>query len=58
MNVEMWNIKEVAQYFRVTEKTIYRLAISGKIPGIKIGGTWRFKKHELENWYHDTSRNK
>lgn len=43
-------IKEVAEYLKLNEKTTYRLASQGKIPGFKVGGTWRFHRHELEDW--------
>jgi excisionase family DNA binding protein len=36
-------IKEVAEYLKVTERTIYRLAAAKKIPAFKVGGTWRFR---------------
>jgi excisionase family DNA binding protein len=26
------------------------LAAEGKIPGFKVGGSWRFKRSELEKW--------
>jgi len=37
-------IKEVAEYLKVTERTIYRLAAAKKIPGFKVGGMWRFRQ--------------
>lgn len=41
-------IREVAKYLKINEKTAYRLAAEGKLPGFKIGGTWRFRKDEIE----------
>lgn len=43
-------IREVAEYLKLTEKTTYRLAAEGELPGFKVGGSWRFKKKELEKW--------
>jgi excisionase family DNA binding protein len=31
-------IKEVAEYLKVTERTIYRLAAAKQIPAFKVGG--------------------
>ena len=45
-----FTIKEASQYLRVTERTIYRLAASKKIPGFKVGGAWRFSKAEIDQW--------
>ncbi|MBF4259740.1 DNA-binding protein, partial [Vibrio anguillarum] len=30
--------------------TAYRLASEGKLPGFKVGGSWRFKMEDLETW--------
>lgn len=35
---EILTIKEVADYLKVTERTIYRLAGAKKIPAFKVGG--------------------
>ncbi len=50
MNTDIMTIKEVAEYLKLTEKTAYRLAAEGKIPGFKVGGSWRFKRSEIEKW--------
>jgi excisionase family DNA binding protein len=43
-------VKEVAAFLRLSEATIYRLAKRGRIPGIKIGGAWRFRRRLVEEW--------
>jgi len=43
-------MKEVAEYLKLAEKTAYRLAAEGKLPGFKVGGSWRFKKGDIEIW--------
>lgn len=50
MNTEILTIKEVAQFLKVTEKTIYRLAAAEQIPAFKVGGSWRFQKAEIDRW--------
>jgi excisionase family DNA binding protein len=47
---QILTIKQVADYLRVTERTIYRLAAAKKIPAFKVGGTWRFSRSDIENW--------
>jgi excisionase family DNA binding protein len=42
--------EEAAKYLRLHVKSIYRLAREGKIPGRKIGGSWRFHQASLEQW--------
>lgn len=43
-------IKQVTEYLKVTERTIYRLAAAKKIPAFKVGGTWRFLRADIDNW--------
>ena len=47
---DILTITEVAEYLKVAERTIYRLAAAKKIPAFKVGGTWRFPRAELEQW--------
>jgi len=50
MNDEILTLKEVAAYLKLAEKTAYRLAAKGKLPGFKVGGSWRFKREDIESW--------
>jgi excisionase family DNA binding protein len=54
-NDPVMTAKEVAQYLRLTEATIYRLAKEGDIPGAKVGRVWRFKRSLIEKWLQDES---
>ncbi len=40
--------KELAEYLKLTEVTIYKYATMGKIPGFKIGSRWRFDKEQID----------
>ena len=44
------NVKQVAKYLQLKESTIYSWAQDGKIPAIKIGRTWRFRRSDLDSW--------
>tara|TARA_R110001592_G_scaffold363263_1_gene682792 strand:- start:21092 stop:21301 length:210 start_codon:yes stop_codon:yes gene_type:complete len=50
MSDPILTIKDVAEYLKVNERTIYRLAASGALPGFKVGNSWRFKQSELEQY--------
>ncbi|ACR12484.1 helix-turn-helix domain-containing protein [Teredinibacter turnerae] len=50
MSDPILTIKDVADYLKVNERTIYRLAASGDLPGFKVGNSWRFKQSELEQY--------
>jgi len=43
-------IRELAAYLKMAEKTLYRLAAEGAVPGFKVGGSWRFKKDAIDAW--------
>ena len=47
---EILTVPEVANYLRLNEKTIYRLAQRGDLPGFKAGGSWRFLSGDLKKW--------
>lgn len=39
-----------AAYVNVNEKTVYRLAQRGTLPGFKVAGAWRFRPEDIEKW--------
>jgi excisionase family DNA binding protein len=43
-------VRDVAAILNVDEKTIYRLAQRGDLPGFKVSGSWRFQRSDLEAW--------
>jgi len=49
-------IKEAAEYLKVHQLTIYRLAQKGKIPFSKVGRQWRVKKEILEKWVEQETK--
>ena len=57
MQTDIMTIREVADYLKLTEKTAYRLVAEGKIPGFKVGGSWRFRRSEIERWIDAQSKN-
>jgi excisionase family DNA binding protein len=50
MDDEILTLEEVAKYLKLAKKTAYRLAAEGKLPGFKVGGSWRFKKEDVHDW--------
>jgi excisionase family DNA binding protein len=43
-------LKEVAEYLHLNERTVYKWAQDGTIPGSKLGSTWRFRRSEIDSW--------
>jgi len=52
---QLMTLQEVADYLRVTVKTIYRLLRRGKIPATKVGNQWRFEKTSIDEWLQRNS---
>lgn len=52
---EILAIKQVADYLKVTERTIYRLAAAKQIPAFKVGGSWRFSRADIDSWIKQQS---
>ena len=50
MDSDIMTIREVAEYLKLNEKTAYRHAAEGRIPGFKVGGAWRFRRGEIDKW--------
>jgi excisionase family DNA binding protein len=43
-------VREVAEYLRMSEAKVYRLANERHLPAIRIGKSWRFRKDLLDEW--------
>lgn len=43
-------VREVAEYLRLSEAKVYRLAKERRLPAIRIGKSWRFRKDLLDEW--------
>ena len=57
MSEEILTLKEVADYLKLAEKTAYRLAAEGRLPGFKVGGSWRFKHEDVLQWIEEQKKN-
>lgn len=55
---EILTLDEVAAYLKAGKRAVYRLAAEGKLPGFKLGGTWRFRHSDLDKWIAANLKNK
>ena len=59
---DVLTLKDVAEYLKVTDRTIYRMVADRKIPAFKVGGSWRFRLVEIDRWIksqtHEVRRDK
>jgi excisionase family DNA binding protein len=42
--------EEVLDYLQVNLRTVYRLIKAGKIPAVRVGRQWRFRKRDIDMW--------
>ena len=49
---DIMTIEEVAKYLKLKPQTIYNWAQNGKIPAVKLGKEWRFKKSVIDKWFN------
>lgn len=48
--------KELSQFLKLSESTIYKLASNGEIPGFKIGDSWRFDLEEIQKMIRESKK--
>ena len=57
--IETLTPTEIAKILKLHPFTVTRLAREGKIPAFKVGGVWRFRKDQFEEWITaGTSKNR
>ena len=50
VNSNLMTIEDLADYLKVTRRTIYDWLKHNKIPALKLVGQWRFKKDKIDDW--------
>src|SRR5512139_3744885 len=41
---------EVLEYLQVNLRTVYRLIKAGKLPAVRVGRQWRFRRADIDAW--------
>ena len=47
---EILTLEEVAHYLRLKPQTLYKWAQERRIPAVKLGKEWRFRRSILDRW--------
>ena len=50
VNGSLMTIEDLADYLKVTRRTIYDWLKHNKVPALKLVGQWRFKKDKIDDW--------
>ena len=56
VNSNLMTIEDLADYLKVTRRTIYDWLKHNKIPALKLVGQWRFKKDKIDDWLEDQTK--
>jgi len=48
--MELLTPQELSKILKLHPFTVTRLAREGKLPAFKVGGIWRFRKDQFEEW--------
>ena len=49
-NISIMTVHDVANYLRLSEAKVYRLAKEGNVPSFRLGKSWRFRRDLLDEW--------
>lgn len=55
INSGLMTIGDLANYLKVTRRTIYEWVKHNKIPAVKLIGQWRFKRDKIDAWLENKS---
>ena len=50
LNNNLMTIEDLADYLKVTRRTIYDWLKHNKVPALKLVGQWRFRKDKIDDW--------
>lgn len=54
-SISLMTIDDLANYLKVSRRTIYEWLKNNKIPAVKIVGQWRFKREKIDAWLDNKS---
>lgn len=44
------DVEDLAKYLKLEKQTIYNWLNQKRLPGIKLGGVWRFDRYQIDRW--------
>jgi len=51
----LMTMEDLADYLKVSRRTIYEWLKQNKIPAVKLVGQWRFKRDKIDAWIENRS---
>jgi excisionase family DNA binding protein len=53
---DILTIRQLAEYLMVSEKTVYRMLDRNRLPGVRVGAQWRFRRQDIDAWLSEEMR--
>ncbi len=53
--ITIMTVEDVAVYLRFSSAKVYRMAREGRLPAVRIGREWRFRRDLLDAWLEHSS---
>lgn len=51
----LMTVEDLASYLNLSKETVYKMVQKKKIPAMKIGNQWRFKKTSIDKWIDEST---
>jgi excisionase family DNA binding protein len=49
-DIAIMTVHDVAEYLRLSEAKVYKMANEGRVPALRMGKSWRFKRELIDEW--------
>jgi excisionase family DNA binding protein len=49
-------VRDLARYLDCHQGTIYRLVRQGELPAFRLGGSWRFRRDQIDEWIKEHTK--
>lgn len=56
MSQQLLDTKQVAELLNISMPNLYKMLANGKIPTIKVGGSYRFDREEVIEYFKNKTR--
>ena len=50
LDICIMTVHDIAEYLRLSEAKVYKLANEGHLPALRVGKSWRFRKDLIDEW--------
>ncbi len=57
MDGPLLTVKDVCALLQLSDRTVYLLTANGRLPAVRIGGSLRYEREQLERYIESQRRN-